>query len=135
MAGLMAATALAPSGDGYRVMLDPAWDIWGPAGGYIAAIALRAVRERAAAGHRPAAIMGQFVRVAKPGAIDVAVEAVKEGGSALYLVTLAQEGRPVFLAQIWTTMRSEASLPVTPAMPDVPVSRVRRRLTHRPLTS
>ena len=76
-------------------MLDPAWEIWGPAGGYIAAIALRAVRECAVAGHRPASIMGQFVRVAKPGAIDVAVEAVKEGGSALYLVTLAQEGRPV----------------------------------------
>lgn len=120
MAGLMAATALAPSGDGYRAMLDPAWEIWGPAGGYIAAIALRAVRERTAEGHRPASLMGQFVRVAKPGAIDVAVEAVKEGGSALYLVTLAQEGRPVFLAQIWTTKRSEASLPVTPVMPDVP---------------
>lgn len=122
MAGLIAATAtaLAPNGDSYRATLDPAWDIWGPAGGYIAAIALRAVKARAADGHRPATITGQFVRVARPGAIDVRIEAVKEGASALYLVTLAQEDRPVFLAQIWTTMRREASLPVTPAMPDVP---------------
>lgn len=109
MAGLIAATAtaLAPNGDGYRATLDPAWDIWGPAGGYIAAIALRAVKARAADGHRPATITGQFVRVARPGAIDVRIEAVKEGASALYLVTLAQEDRDNGLisgqVRIWST--------------------------------
>ena len=120
MGGLVAATALTPSGSGYTVALDRDWEIWGPAGGYIAAIALRAVRERAAAGHRPVTITGQFVRVARWETLDVAVEAIKEGASALYAVTLSQEGRPVFLAQVWTTSRADASLPVTPTMPDVP---------------
>lgn len=120
MTGLIEATALAPADDGYVVTLDPGWDIWGPAGGYIAAIALRAVRERAAQGHRPVTITGQFVRVARPGTLDVRIEAVKEGASALFAVTLAQQGGPIFLAQVWTTARSEPSLPVTPTMPDVP---------------
>lgn len=120
MANLIDATTLIPAGDGYAVLLDPAWDIWGPAGGYIAAIALRAVRERAAEAHRPVSITGQFVRVARPGTLDVAVELVKQGGSALHAVVLSQEGKPVFLAQIWTTKRCEPSLPITPSMPDVP---------------
>jgi acyl-CoA thioesterase II len=120
LGGLIEATTLAPCGAGYTATLDPVWDIWGPAGGYIAAIALRAARERAAAGHRPVSIMGQFVRVAKPGNLDVQIAAVKEGASSLFSVTLAQEGNPIFLAQIWTTARNDASLPITPTMPDVP---------------
>lgn len=120
MAGLIEATALTSTGDGYRATLDSGWDIWGPAGGYIAAIALRAVRARAAQGHRPVTITGQFVRVARPGALDVRIDAIKEGASSLFAVTLAQEDRPIFLAQVWTTARNDPSLPVMPTMPDVP---------------
>jgi acyl-CoA thioesterase II len=120
MSGLIEATALEPDGNGFRVTLDPAWDIWGPAGGYIAAIALRAVRKRAEVGHRPLTLTGQFVRVAKPGAIDVSVEPVKTGMTALYAVTLTQDGKTIFMAQIWTSARAEVSAPVLPVMPDVP---------------
>lgn len=49
MAGLMAATDLVATATGFQAQLDPGWDIWGPAGGYIAALALRAVREQASA--------------------------------------------------------------------------------------
>lgn len=120
MAGLIEATTLHPAGDGAVVQLDPGWDIWGPAGGYIAAIALRAVQAHAAAGHRPLTITGQFVRVARPGALDVAVVPIKAGGTALFAVTLSQAGQPVFLAQVWTSARAMASLPVQPVMPRVP---------------
>lgn len=120
MAGLMSATALESTGGQFGMMLDPGWNIWGPAGGYIAAIALRAVREHAAAEHRPLTLSGQFVRVAKPGLIEVTVDTVKQGTTALYAVTLAQDGRPIFLAQVWTSARSETSLPVSPLKPDVP---------------
>lgn len=116
MAGLMAATARI---DG-QVQLDPGWTIWGPAGGYIAAIALRAAGEQAPAGHRPLTLTGQFVRIAKPGALAVAVEPIKIGNSALFGVTLSQAGKPVFLAQIWTSGRAMASHPVQPVMPAVP---------------
>ena len=120
MAGLIEATALTTTSDGYVAVLDPAWDIWGPAGGYLAAISLRAVRERAIEGHRPVTITGQFVRVARPGTLDVTIEPIKESSSALCTVTLAQDGKPVFLAQVWTTARNDFSLPVVPVMPEVP---------------
>lgn len=120
MAGLVDATAVRTSGDRLIATLDPAWDIWGPAGGYIAAIALAAVRTRADDGHRPLTLTGQFVSVAKPGDVDVRVTLVKGGGSALHAVTLAQGERIVFQAQVWTSARADASLPVAPVMPEVP---------------
>lgn len=118
--GLLAATGLTEGETGLVCRLDPAWDIWGPAGGYVAAIALRAAGDRAGAGHRPVTLTGQFVSVAAPGAVDVRVDAVKEGSTALYAVTLAQAGRPVFLAQVWTTTRNDPPFPLRPAMPAVP---------------
>jgi acyl-CoA thioesterase len=121
MAGLVQATALAPGDHGLVVALDQAWDIWGPAGGYIAAIALRAVHQDAATGHRPVTLTGQFVGVAKPGRLDVQVEPVKSGSTALFSIRLTQEGRVVFLAQVWTTARNDQSQPLAPAMPIVPV--------------
>lgn len=120
MSGLIEATALLADGARRHVQLDPAWDIWGPAGGYIAAIALRAVGDHAAAGQRPLTITGQFVRVAKPGLIDVAVVPIKSGGTCLFAVTLSQDNQPVFLAQIWTSARNDVSVSVQPAMPAVP---------------
>lgn len=120
MAGLIAATTLVPTAGGYLVNLDPGWDIWGPAGGYIAAIALRACGKHAAIGHRPVTLLGQFVRVAKPGALTVQVDQMKQGGNALFAITLTQAEQPVVLAQVWTTARNDASLSVQPTMPDVP---------------
>lgn len=120
MAGLVEATAIGSGDSGSTATLDPAWDIWGPAGGYVAAIALSAVRTRAEAGNRPVTLTGQFVRMARPGLLDVEVAPVRTGGTALFAVTLSQEGRPVFLAQVWTTVRNDASLPLAPVMPDVP---------------
>jgi acyl-CoA thioesterase len=118
--GLEAATRLKTTGTGLALTLDPAWEIWGPAGGYLAAIALRAVGEQAEARHRPITLTGQFVGVAKPGQLEVAVEVLKPGGAALYAVRLSQDGRLIFLAQIWTTARCEPSHPIAPKMPPVP---------------
>lgn len=120
MGGLVDATALSPADDGFIATLDTAWDIWGPAGGYIAAIALRAVGAVAASGHRPVTQSGQFVRVAQPGQITVRVEPVKLGGSALYSVTLSQDDNVIFLSQIWTTARADVSLAAAPPAPNVP---------------
>lgn len=118
--GLLEATALTQGEHCPVCRLDPAWDIWGPAGGYIAAIAMRAVGAQASPGHRPVTLTGQFVGVARPGAVEVRVDPVKQGGTALFVVTLAQGDRTVFLAQIWTTARAEPSLPVRPVAPTVP---------------
>lgn len=120
MAGLIEATTLKGSEGKVTASLDPGWDIWGPAGGYIAAIALRAVGERAPAGQRPVTLTGQFVRVAKPGVLDVQVKPVKLGGTCLFLVTLSQADQLVFLAQIWTTTRIDTVQVAAPMMPQIP---------------
>ena len=120
MAGLVQATAVTATDGGLVAEVDPAWDIWGPAGGYIAAIALSAVRTRAQAEHRPVSMTGQFIGVARPGLLDVTVVPVKTGGTELFAVALAQEGRRIFHAQIWTSSRREDSLSVAPTMPAVP---------------
>lgn len=119
MAGLVQATSLQPSAGGYVATLDPAWNIWGPAGGYIAAIALRAVRHHADPAHRPLTLTGQFVRVARPGHLDVQVMPVKSGGTALFSVTLSQDANTVFQAQVWTSSRNDMSLPTAPVIPIV----------------
>ena len=119
MPGLLSATSVEPIDEGFRVDLDPDWDIWGPAGGYIAAIALLAVRDRADEGQRPLTLTGQFLRVAKPGALEVHIEQVKTGATALFTVRLHQDDKSVFLAQIWTSARAEPSLPVVPAVPRI----------------
>lgn len=120
MAGLINATELTPADEGFQAMLDPAWSIWGPAGGYLAAIALRAAERAAPADHRPVTLSGQFIGRAAAGAAEVAVAPLKTGGSALWQVTLAQAGRPFFIACIWTTARRDPVGAVTPAMPRVP---------------
>jgi acyl-CoA thioesterase len=120
MAGLWTATALHEDENGATVTLDPSWDIWGPAGGYIAAIALRAVGRQAPAGHRPLTLTGQFVSRASPGALEVDVQVIKPGGTSLFAVRLAQKGQLVFLAQIWTSARNAASIIVQPMSPQVP---------------
>lgn len=120
MAGLMEATEPRFDGEGFIVELDPAWDIWGPAGGYLAAIALRVVRERAGAGQRPVTLTGQFVSVARLGALNVEITPIKPGGTSLFTVALRQEGRTVFLAQVWTTCRTDRCHATAPVMPVVP---------------
>jgi acyl-CoA thioesterase len=80
------------------------WDIWGPTGGYLAAIALRAAGLRAGAGERPAGISCQYLRRGRFGEARLEVEALKAGRSAsCFAVTMIQGGERTLTAQIWTT--------------------------------
>jgi acyl-CoA thioesterase-2 len=117
---LVEATLVEAGMNGLEARLDPAWDIWGPAGGYVAGIALSAVRTHAQLGQRPITLTGQFVSVARPGRLHVQVETVKAGSTALYSVALSQAERTIFLAQVWTSSRDNPSLSLMPAMPSVP---------------
>lgn len=55
-------TAIIRDGDGLRANLLPEWGIWGPNGGYLSAIALRAGATVAPAGHRPVSLSVQYRR-------------------------------------------------------------------------
>lgn len=106
MGTLTQATRLCGNKEGFVVDLDPAWEGWGPAGGYLAAIALRTVGSVIPQGHRPVTLTAQFLGKASSGTADVQGVVLKPGGSSLIVVTLSQSGRCFFQAQIWTTSRT-----------------------------
>ncbi|HXC54222.1 MAG TPA: thioesterase family protein [Rhizomicrobium sp.] len=97
------------------------WEIWGPNGGYVAAIALRAAGKAAPAGHRPATISVQYLSAGQFAEAEAVVEAVKKGRSAWCInVALVQNGKRFLQAQVWTTDRSEGPNSNEHEMPDVP---------------
>jgi len=100
-----------------------AWDIWGPNGGYLAAIALRAAGLRAGAGQRPAGISCQYLRRGRFGEARLEVEALKSGRNAsCFGVTMIQASERTLAAQVWTLAAAAAAEPAYRelGMPDVP---------------
>ena len=80
----------------YVARLSKDWEIWGPNGGYVATIALRAAG-RVAKVPRPVAFAGHFLSVARFGPVDVAVRTVRAGRrSESFAVSIHQEERPIF---------------------------------------
>ncbi len=88
----------------YRATLRDNWRIWGPAGGYIASIALRAAAAEVSDGLAPASFTCQFLSPARfePVDIDVTVRRTSRR-AALVDATVSQEGTPVLDAQAWFT--------------------------------
>ncbi|HVW24421.1 MAG TPA: thioesterase family protein [Polyangiaceae bacterium] len=104
----------------YRANLSRAWEIWGPNGGYLATIALRAAG-RAARIQRPAAIYCHFIRTARFDGLDLAVSPVQLGRNAESIrVSATQDGKPVLEALVRTAAElpglehDEAKVPVVP---------------------
>jgi acyl-CoA thioesterase-2 len=97
------------------------WEIWGPNGGYVASIALRAAGLRAPEGHRPASFSCQYLSVGKFEAAQADVRTLKTGRSASCLaVELSQAGRVFLTAQVWTTNRDDGPEVATIETPAVP---------------
>jgi len=103
MGDLAADTALTPAGDGsFTRMLVRDWEIWGPNGGYMAALALRAAGTHCGRA-RPANITVHFLGVAnfdEPVTIvPTTLRASKVATSVS--VDIRQAGRPVLHALVW----------------------------------
>ena len=100
-------TAVTKVGDGrYTAVVNRDWEIWGPMGGYIAAMALRAAGAdgSAEAGRRPAAFSCHYLGVAGFAEVDLRVETRKGGRTAAaQRVEITQEGRPILDAMVWST--------------------------------
>jgi hypothetical protein len=100
---LAADTAVTSGVGGYTATIVKGWDIWGPQGGYVAGIALRAAGA-AASFPRPVSFACQFLRPAQVGAVDANVESLKRTKRTESLrVTLSQEDVPLLGALVWTT--------------------------------
>jgi acyl-CoA thioesterase II len=101
--GDLARDTVLEGGDGrYRATLSSDWEIWGPNGGYLAVIALRAAGAEARV-PRPSSFSAHFLSVARFEAVDVEVETLKRGRRAeSFRVAIRQEGRPVVEALVRT---------------------------------
>jgi acyl-CoA thioesterase len=103
-----------------RATLSEDWRIWGPNGGYLAAIALRAVGHHARI-PRPASFHGHFLAVGRFDAVDLEVEPVRIGRRSESLrVRMLQDGKPLLEALVRTAAEVPGLEHDVAMMPDVP---------------
>ena len=122
MGDLAVDTALEQVDEGrYRATLNEDWRIWGPNGGYLGAIALRAAGA-AATQPRPASIAVHFLGVASFEPVDVDVAVVRSTRRAQSLrVSMSQGGKAILEALVWAVADGMEPLDHQhAAMPDVP---------------
>lgn len=85
----------------YAAELSPEWAVWGPNGGFVAAVALRAAME-ASRFERPASFQCHFLAVGTFGPVEARVESLGGGRRAESLrVELRQGERLLLAATAW----------------------------------
>lgn len=121
MGALQVDTAVRRDGERLTADLSRDWEIWGPNGGYLATIALRAAGAVAPADHRPATLSVQYIGVADFSGVEIEAVPVKQGrGAWLINLRLLQGGKAFLQAQVWTTNRAEGPRTEEAVAPDVP---------------
>jgi acyl-CoA thioesterase-2 len=105
----------------YRATLDDDWRIWGPNGGYLGVIALRAAGA-ASTQPRPASIAVHFLGVAAFEPVDLEVTTLRTTRRAQSLrVSMTQGGKAIVEALVWAVADGIEPLDHAHAvMPDVP---------------
>jgi acyl-CoA thioesterase II len=97
------ATRLDGDGGSYSTCLSRAWEIWGPNGGYLAALALRAAGLQAEI-KRPTSFYCHFLRSPDFDRVELEVEVLRQGRRSESLsVRMSQHDKPVLQALIGTT--------------------------------
>lgn len=94
----------------YAATLSQDWAVWGPNGGYIAAVALRAMCA-AGALPRPAVFHCQFLKAGRFDAAEVLVERTRSGKRSEALRSrIVQDGEDLLNASLWLTDDNMAGL-------------------------
>jgi len=120
MGDFVADTAVAESGGRYTARLSRDWEIWGPNGGYVGAIALRAAGV-ATSLPRPVSFSGHFLSVAEFDTVDLEVTTLRAAKRAASLrVSMTQKDRPVFEAIVWVAAEVSGLQHDATATPAVP---------------
>jgi acyl-CoA thioesterase-2 len=114
-------TSVRPVGEGRcTAILSSAWEIWGPMGGYVAAMALRAAGSSSPFA-RPASLSCHYLGVAEFGPVDIAVAVRRAGRTALsQRVEISQGGRAILDAAIWSIGNVAGLEHDVAVAPDVP---------------
>lgn len=110
----------------YGARLSENWKIWGPNGGYLAAIALRAAGAEAAIA-RPVAVYCHYLRVARFDGVELEVTTLARGRRSESLrVTMRQDDKTVLEAMVRTASagagleHAATTAPAVPAPEDCP---------------
>jgi acyl-CoA thioesterase II len=115
------ATRVAPDNGGYVARLSKDWEIWGPNGGYLATIALRAAGAVAQI-KRPASFYCHFLSSPAFDVVELEVNMLKQGRRAESLaVTMTQQGKPVLQAMVKTAAEAPGYSHQHPSAPNVPL--------------
>lgn len=117
---LQDSTAITANGSNLSAEIDPEWSIWGPIGGYIAAIAVRAAGLAAPPGHRPVTLTCQYLSRAEAGPISIQVETLKTGSTAFFNVRLEQGDKTFLQAQVCTTAKTDGPSQICVTAPEIP---------------
>jgi acyl-CoA thioesterase-2 len=102
MGDLAADTHVEGTDGKYTCDLSRDWEIWGPNGGYVASIALRAAGAHSRF-DRPASIVGHFLGVADFATLHADVTTTRSAKRAEAMrVSLHQGEQPIFDAMVWS---------------------------------
>lgn len=119
MGDLDADTAVEGSDGRYRAHLSRDWAIWGPNGGYLAVVALRAAGAHTEL-RRPATFSCHYLGVADFDDVDIEVRTLrrtKRVESAA--VSMRQHDRPILEAMVWTVGEVDGLEHDAAPLPDV----------------
>jgi acyl-CoA thioesterase len=104
----------------YVAHLSKDWEIWGPNGGYLAAIALRAAGQVAQI-QQPASFYCHFLSSPAFDAVQLNVKVLKPGHRAeSFAVEMTQEGKPILHALVKTAADAPGYSHQHPQAPEVP---------------
>ena len=104
----------------YTAMVHDDWEIWGPCGGYVAAIALRVAGAESPFA-RPASFFCHYLSVAAFAPVDLVVTPLRSGRTVLaQRVEMSQDGRPVLQAMVWSVGAVEGLAHEDVDPPEVP---------------
>ena len=107
-------------GDEHVAQLSDQWEIWGPNGGYLAAIALRAAGT-AAEIRQPASFYCHFLSSPAFDAVQLNVKVLKRGRRAeSFTVEMSQQGKPILHALVKTAADAPGYSHQHPEAPQVP---------------
>jgi acyl-CoA thioesterase-2 len=121
MGDLAVDTAVHRVDDGrYTARLSQEWEIWGPMGGYLASVALRAAGEASPFG-RPASFSCHYLGVASFDDVDISVTTLRKARTAAsHRVEISQGGKPMLEATVWSVGEVEGLEHDVARAPDVP---------------
>jgi len=115
------ATRLDGQSGRYQARLSEDWEIWGPNGGYLAAIALRAAGEVAEI-KRPASFYCHFLSSPAFDVVELEVSVLKQGRRAeSFAVEMTQQGKPILHAMVKTAAEAPGYSHQHPSAPAVPL--------------